>query len=120
VIRNGAAQAVGLERLRANRVPTPRDITMCSALDSELRRVRQVERSAVSAAGAWDQLLAQAGMQGDLQARTRVVSFRFGVLTVKVSDASTKYAVDRFLRSGGETALARLAAATLRRVKLVM
>jgi hypothetical protein len=52
--------------------------------------------------------------------RMRVVSFRAGVLTVRVSDASTKYAMDRFLRAGGEAALARLSPATLRRVKLVL
>ena len=117
---SAAAQAAGLARLREKRVGAPRDLTMRGVLDGELRRVRQVERGARSASGAWDQLLQTAGLASELVERTKVVSFRFGVLTVRVSDASTKYAVDRFLRSGGEAALARLASATLRRVKLVM
>jgi hypothetical protein len=116
----GAARAAGLERLREKRVKPSRDLTVRAVLDGELRRVRQVERSARSAAGAWGQLLETAGLSAELVERTKVVSFRFGVLTVRVSDAPTKYAVDRFLRGGGEAALARLAAATLRRVKLVM
>lgn len=115
-----AAQAAQLQRIRGNRVKPERDLTMRSQLDSQLRQIRQIERSAVNAAQAWDRLLEQAGLQANLLARTKVVSFRFGVLTVRASDASTKYAVDRFLRAGGENALARLASTTLRRVKLIL
>lgn len=113
-------QAAALDRLRANRVPPPRDLRLTSLLDSEMRRVRPAHRAASSAVSAWDELLGRAGMPPGLLTRTRVVSFRNGVLTVRAADASTKYAVDRFLRAGGEAALARLASTTLRRVKLVL
>lgn len=115
-----AASAAGLQRLRDNRVTPSRDVSMLPALDHELRRVRQIERSAVGTANAWDSLLANAGLPGEMAARLRVVSFRAGVLTVRAADASTKYAMDRFLRGGGEAALARLTPTTLRRVKLVL
>lgn len=115
-----SAQTAELERVRANRAQRPRDVTLGNVLESELRRFRQAERSAVNAMGAWEQLLRNAGLPDELHARTKVVSFRFGILTVRVPDASTKYTMDRFLRSGGEAALARLASATLRRVKLVL
>ena len=117
---SAAAMAAGLERVRSNRRIPPRDVSMLAALDAEIRRIRQIQRAAVGASNAWDQLLASAGVAPELVERMRIVSFRAGVLTVRVSDASTKYAMDRFLRAGGQAALARLSPTTLRRVKLML
>src|SRR5262249_34595854 len=115
-----AASSAGLERIRSRRLRPERDLSLRDIFDGELRRVRSAARATTGAAGAWEELLATSGLPPGLRERTRVVSFRHGVLTVRAADASTKYAVDRFMRAGGEAALARLAPATLRRVKIVL
>jgi hypothetical protein len=48
-----------------------------------------------------------------------VVRLARGVLTVRVPDDSTRFALDRWLRSGGQAELARRTPATLTRVRLV-
>lgn len=117
---DAAAMTAGLLRLRANRVSPARDVTITAVLSSEIRRFRQIERAAVGVGNAWDELMTAAGLAPELVRSARVVSFRAGLLTVRVSSAPAKYAFDRFLRSGGEAALARLTPAPLRRVKLVI
>jgi hypothetical protein len=54
----------------------------------------------------------------ELSAATRPVAFRRGVLTVQAADSSALFAMDRWLRAGGEPAL-RAACPALRRVRLV-
>lgn len=114
------AEAALLERLRSVRVRAPKDVSIGDTIGEQLRRMRQAARATSGTANAWDALLSGAGLRPELLERTRVVSFRYGVLTVRVADASTRYAVDRFLRGGGENALARLAPTTLKRVKMIL
>jgi hypothetical protein len=51
-----------------------------------------------------------------LRSRTRVRSFKRGVLTIEAPDASSRYLVDQWLRGGGREMLVGCAPATMKRV----
>jgi hypothetical protein len=76
-----------------------------------------VERAAKSGSAlekAWREVL-----PASLLGRAASVSLTRGVLTVRASDASARWEVDRWLRGGGERELARAARVVIRRVKFV-
>ena len=62
---------------------------------------------------AWDEIV-----PAPLAARCLSLALTRGVLTVKTSDASTRFELDRFLRCGGEAKLARAAKIAIRKIKL--
>jgi hypothetical protein len=119
-LSDSAALAAGLQRLRSFKQRPERDVTIASLVETESRRLRQTQRATTRAAGAWDTLLASAQLPAGLASRVSVVSFRAGVLTLRATDASSKYALERYLRAGGEAALARLSSTPLRRVKVTL
>lgn len=80
-------------------------------LSAELSRRR---RGGGSAAAAWEVVVPDS-----LRERCEVTGVSRGILTVRVRDASARFELDRFLRSGGEAALIRTAKVAIRRVKLL-
>jgi hypothetical protein len=72
-------------------------------------------RSLGGMADAWDAVVPRT-----LAARCRLQTFSRGVLTVRAADASARFELDRFLRAGGEAALARRGSAALKRLKIVI
>jgi len=83
----------------------------------QLQRAR-LERSARDdggIAGAWNRVA-----PGSLVGRATVTGVRGGVLTIRCRSASDRFALDRWLRSGGEQALRREARVAFSRVRLVL
>jgi Dna[CI] antecedent, DciA len=110
--------AAALERLRALQArrarPEPRwgIGALVAAVEKDERR-RQKSLGAI--AELWDELTPR-----ELALRTRLATFRGGVLTVHVESASVRYDLDRALRDGLEAALRTGCAATLTRVKVIV
>lgn len=103
-----------LARLREWRNRRERDLSLTRVLEEEQRRLRRVHRAVGGAERAWIE-----AAPAELAARCEVVRLARGVLTVRVADDSTRFALDRWLRSGGLLALTRATPATLTRVRLM-
>jgi hypothetical protein len=102
-----------LDRLRGHRVRTPRDLSL-SDLAAKAREYQRASKNLGGAARAWE-----AACPPALLARTRVVALARGVLTIGVDGASTRYALDRALRSGGLLTLRQASNAAISKVKMV-
>jgi len=111
---------LALTRTRQLRVKGERNLSVAHEIDEQARLIRSVQRGMTGVSVAWEMLLAQSGLPREVGEATRIRSFRRGVLTIQVRDASTKYNLSRFLRSGGEARLAKLAPVALTKVRLVM
>lgn len=104
-----------LSRLRALRVREAPDLSMGAVFAIESKHLERARKRTGGAAKAWCEVCPP-----DLLRRTAIVGLTRGVLTISVRDASTRYELDRLLRSGAETELLRRSAAPVRRVKLVV
>lgn len=103
--------AAAIERVRSLRVRAERDFAAAGAV-GELRDKLEREIKQTGGMGeAW-----RTAAPSELAARTHVVSFTRGVLTVHSPDAATRYRVEQWLRGGGRQMLAGCAPATIRRV----
>lgn len=103
-----------LRRLRANRAPRERDLSIGRAVHEVEREVKKRAKATGGIGAAWESVVPAA-----LAARSNPVSLARGVLTVRVADSAARFELDRFLRTGGEPALARAAGVAIRRIKLV-
>ena len=108
-------QSDRIERLRGYRVykPRVRDLSNDFALIQE--NLQRTKRSLGSASRAW-----AACCPDKLLARTGVVSMARGVLTISADDSSTRFELDRWLRSGGEHELITSATTSIRKIKIVV
>lgn len=104
-----------LQRLRTLRVREAPDLSMRAVFSEESKHLERVRKRTGGAAKAWCEICPP-----ELLRRTAIVGLNRGVLTVRVSDASTRYELDRLLRAGAEADLLRRSAAPIRRVKLVV
>lgn len=102
-----------LDRLRGHRVRTPRDLSL-GDLAAKAREYQRASKNLGGAARAWE-----AACPPDLLPRTRVVGLSRGVLTIGVDGSSTRYALDRAMRSGGLLALRQASNAAISKVKYV-
>ncbi len=82
-----------LQQTRRTRVP---DWSLASTLERESERLRKIERSRRGAGGAWNRVV-----PSELRGLCEVVGVSRGVLRVRVSDPSARYALDRWLQGGG-------------------
>jgi hypothetical protein len=112
---SGGTDNTRLARLRALRNRPERDVSIGAALGAERQRLARVHRAVGGAGAAW-----AATVPAALAERCEVVRLVRGVLTVRVPDDSTRYTIDRWLRSGGRQRLAQQTPATLTRVRLVL
>lgn len=103
-----------LARLRSLRNRPAPDLSLGAELGRERRRLTRMHRAVGGAAAAWA-AVAPAG----LAERCDVVRLARGVLTLRVPDDSTRFAIDRWLRAGGQAQLAAETPATLTRVRFV-
>ncbi|TVQ64383.1 MAG: DUF721 domain-containing protein [Phycisphaerales bacterium] len=104
-----------LDRLRAHRVRADKDVSMRSLLEREAVELRRTQKRLGNAAAVWAETCPP-----DLLGHTSLAGLLRGVLTIRVRDASTRYELDRMLRSGGEAAMVRRLNAPVRKVKLVV
>lgn len=104
-----------LERLRQRRVKPARDVALTPIISDESRLLRRTQKALAGIAAAWDQ-----SVPAELAGRTVLVSLARGVLTVRVRDAAARFALDRFLRNGGEQTLIHASSTSVRKVKVVI
>ncbi len=104
-----------IERQRGFRVRPGRDAPLSDAIRVHERSFRAMARSAGGIGSVWGQVIPDA-----LARQTDIVSFKSGILTVRVSDPSVRFAVDRVLRCGALRALEQRAGVGISRVKLVL
>ena len=104
-----------LARVRAVRVKPSPDLTLTRQFLGERVLLRKLRRSNAGLVEAWESVAPPALLE-----RTALRGLAQGVATLGVPDASTRYELDRFLRSGGEKALKQACGAPIRRVKVVI
>lgn len=102
------------ERFRPSRAVPTRDWSIGAQIDRERAAALSVARSAERVWGAWASVV-----PAELREMAEAVTFARGVLTIRVRDSATRFALDRFLRAGGQRALAARASAAIKRVRLV-
>jgi len=110
-----AAPLAMITRLRTHRVWPSRTVSLTETVALERAAIRRLRRRLGSAGAAWSRACPEA-----LRGRTVPGAYRGGVLTVLVPDASTRYRVDRWLRSGGLRALQGASGSPLHRVQLTI
>ena len=91
------------------------DPTIAAAVQDVFAQAKQVHKSVGAAAVAIAQTF-----PSHLAEKIEVVKLARGVLTLGVPDASTRYVVDRLLRTGAQAALLKRVPASVRSVKMVM
>lgn len=111
----GPADIHQLEKLRRFRAPKERDLTLHDVLSAAQRDFQRKRRAVGAIAEAWAAVISPA-----LAERTSLVSLSRGLLTVRASDASLKYELERTLRAGAEAELIRASPLALRRVKVIL
>jgi len=102
-----------LDRLRTSRVRPARDTSINGAVSAQRERTGRLMRQAGSAAAVWAEL-APAG----LRERSRVEKLVRGSLHVVVTDAATRFTLDRWLRGGGQERVAAAARAPIDKVRV--
>jgi len=95
---------------RAVRRPT---LGIGDALSIEVGAIRRQKRAVGGIGRAWAAVLPEA-----LAMHVETIRVNRGVLTVKATDAAGRYELDRWLRSGGRTALIESATTTVRKVRI--
>lgn len=91
------------------------DPTIAAAVHDVFEQARHTRKSVGAASAAVAQTF-----PSHLAEKIRVVQLARGVLTLGVPDASTRYVVDRLLRSGAQTALLKRVPASVRSVRLAI
>jgi len=104
-----------IERLRRHRGLPAKRGPIGRTLQREAASLERMRRREAGLGAIWERLCPP-----DLADRTRVLSLRRGTAAIRVADASTRFELDRWLRSGGLDALIDQAPATLCRVKLLL
>ena len=104
-----------LERFRAGRVVRGANLDISAALSARTGEIARRRRAVGGVGKAWVQVV-----PAELAARVLDVRLRRHVVTVRVADDAARYELDRWLRSGGWTALINASPTTIRRVKIVV
>lgn len=102
-----------LANLRERRAGYKPDLTLAGPLSSIAKDLK----AKMASAGLGVTFLKAAPSK--VAAFTTVVGVRAGVLQLRPHNTATRYALDRWLRSGGEAALVRACPTVISRVKLV-
>tara|TARA_Y100001933_G_C18885769_1_gene516085 strand:+ start:127 stop:462 length:336 start_codon:yes stop_codon:yes gene_type:complete len=104
-----------LDALRTNRVRSDRDRSIAETVARAREKYARIVRDGDDVAGAWDRTVPER-----FRGTAAVVGCKGGVLTIRCRSASDRYALDRWLRAGGEQAVRDAARAAVKRVKLVL
>lgn len=112
---DASAEAARLDALRRRRAFRPRRDALADAFTAAARELERSRRRLAGVAEAWE-----AVCPPGLVERTAIEGVARGVLTIRVADASTRFELDRLLRTGAEAALVGLAPSTIRRVRLAL
>lgn len=101
-----------LSKLRERRAPYQRDLTIAGPLAAIAKDLKT--KMASSGVGTAFIRLAPR----EVAAFTTVLGVKSGVLQLRPHNTAARYALDRWLRSGGESALVRACPTAISRVKL--
>jgi hypothetical protein len=102
-----------LANLRDRRRPYKPDLTLAGPLAAITKELK----TKMASAGVGSAFIKLAPRE--VASFTTVVGVRSGVLQLRPHNTAARYALDRWLRSGGEAALVRGCPTTISRVKLV-
>ena len=108
-------ELAALHRIRSLRVRPDRDLTLTRALSGELVALQRLHRANRGLVEAWSSVAPT-----DLVELVSLRGVASGVATLAVTDASARYQVDRWLRSGGERELIRACRAPVRKIKVIV
>lgn len=108
-------ELAALHRLRQVKVRPERDLTLTKPFASEEVALRKLRRANGGLVEAWASVA-----PGDLADQIALRGVSAGVATLAVTNASARYQLDRWLRSGGERELIRACRAPIRKVKVVI
>jgi len=109
------AAAARLERLRGHRVWADKAEAVGVGVGVVKRELSRKVRASGSLGQSWAELA-----PAEFRDRAGPVGVVRGVLTIGVDDSSTRFVVDRWLRSGGQDALAKSSGVPFHKVKLVL
>ncbi|USO00085.1 MAG: DUF721 domain-containing protein [Phycisphaeraceae bacterium] len=104
-----------LSLIRRYRAVGGRDPAIADTVARERARLERAARDDGDIVSAWDGLVPD-----HLRGRAAIVGLRGGVLTVRCRSAPDRFALDRWLRSGGERELRARARVALTRVRLTL
>ncbi len=104
-----------LATLRGYRTKADPDRSIAPEVDRLRAVYKRLARDGDDIASAWDRAVPER-----YRGRAAVVGCTRGVLTIRCRSASDRYALDRWLRAGGEQAVRDEARAAVKRVKLVL
>jgi len=104
-----------LAQRRAIRARPGPDHGIAGTLNTLKRQIDRSTRAEGRAEAAWASILPT-----DLADASRVLGLSRGVLTVRARDASVRYRIDRWLRSGGERRVREAARAPITRVRVTL
>lgn len=108
-------ELAALHRLRQVKVRPERDLTLTKPFASEEVALRKLRRANGGLVEAWASVAPE-----DLADQVALRGVSAGVATLAVTNASARYQLDRWLRSGGERELIRACRAPIRKVKVVI
>lgn len=106
--------ALDIERLRAQRVRPERSRSLAELLDTEHRAIDKAAKAIGPGGQAWID-----ACPPDHLPSTTVLGLQRGTLKIGVAGTATRFALDRWLRSGGERLIIRAARVAIRRITLV-
>lgn len=102
------------ERLKQWRGPHDRNVEIAGLLKQFAREQTRIAKSLGSVSETFEAIV-----PGVIARECTLVGLRGGVLTVETRSASCQFALDRFLRSGGEAQLREASEATGQRITKV-
>jgi hypothetical protein len=103
-----------LEQLRTWRTKPAADAGIADGVEALRARLDREYRAGGGLGAVWLEVVPK-----ELGDTAELILLSGGVLTVRVRDSSTRFALDRWLRSGGQKLLEQRSPTTLRRIKLV-
>ncbi len=103
-----------IERLRRFRTPRAMDLSMDRALGAEEKRLKKQTRVVGGLGEKWEEILPP-----ELALSSAPERLSGGVLTIRTADSAARFALDRWLRSGGEQLVKGACATSVVRIRLV-
>ena len=107
--------AARVDRVRSLRVRGERDLLVGDEVSRALKGVKRRTRDEQVAAEAWE-----AAVPDELAGRCEFVEIKRRAVVVRAADAGVRYALERWLRSGGEATVLGVTRAAVSRVKVVV
>ena len=103
-----------IEGMRRRRTRPSSPVGLGAALDPIQKQLRRAARAVGGLGDAWESILPP-----ELAAASTPERLAGGTLTIRTADAASRFALDRWLRGGGEVLVRGACAGSVRRIRLV-